>query len=95
MSYSCQSSKYTLFQGTVQTCNNTCGQFADCLTVFYKDGSVSSVERGCCREGYLYPNAATIIVYILIMPIIGIGSLGALGGENWCLWKVVLWRDHS
>lgn len=43
-------------------------------------GGKPTGQVGCCREGVLYPSAVSILVYIMIVPIIGIGSLGALGG---------------
>ncbi|CAD8114964.1 unnamed protein product [Paramecium sonneborni] len=72
----CQSGHYTLYQGILDCTPNSnfCGQFASCVQTTINN------KLGCCREDYLYPSAANIIVYILIIPIIGIGSLGALGG---------------
>ncbi|CAD8196723.1 unnamed protein product [Paramecium pentaurelia] len=80
-SYSCPSGQYTLFQGkNTLMCDrypNFCGAFSSCVQV---SDAIGPSKLGCCRENYLYPSAANIIVYILIIPIIGIGSLGALGG---------------
>ncbi|CAD8204027.1 unnamed protein product [Paramecium octaurelia] len=80
-SYVCGSSQYSLFQGTnTLKCINMkdfCGSYSQCLQV---NDQIGPSSYGCCREDYLYPRAANIIVYILIIPIIGIGSLGALGG---------------
>ncbi|CAD8196992.1 unnamed protein product [Paramecium octaurelia] len=80
-SFSCLSNKYSLFQGkSTIGCNNStnfCGKFSSCAQVSDANGLIMS---GCCREDYLYRSASNIIVYILIIPLIGIGSLGALGG---------------
>ncbi|CAD8102383.1 unnamed protein product [Paramecium primaurelia] len=80
-SYSCGSGQYSLFQGTstlgCRSQTNFCGTFSKCLQVTDK---FEPYDYGCCREDYLYSSASNIIVYILIIPIIGIGSLGALGG---------------
>ncbi|CAK58421.1 unnamed protein product (macronuclear) [Paramecium tetraurelia] len=77
---SCQNDQYSLFQGrgTINCQSSTCGQFSACNSLLVSGKPTGQV--GCCREGVLYPNAVSIIVYILIIPIIGIGSLGALGG---------------
>ncbi|CAD8114990.1 unnamed protein product [Paramecium sonneborni] len=65
-----------------QSCNMTspqmCGPFSHCTQLF--NGTVITSKYSCCRIGYFAANAAQIIVYIIILPIIGIGILGALGG---------------
>ncbi|CAK92851.1 unnamed protein product (macronuclear) [Paramecium tetraurelia] len=80
-SFSCSQGHFTLFQGksTLGCTNSTnfCGKFSSCVQVSSANGQAIN---GCCREDYLYPSIANIVVYILIIPIIGIGSLGALGG---------------
>ncbi|CAD8197010.1 unnamed protein product [Paramecium octaurelia] len=55
-----------------------CGPFSQCKQL-YQSGALTA-EYGCCRYGYLSVNAVQIIVYIIILPIIGVGILGALGG---------------
>ncbi|CAK88144.1 unnamed protein product (macronuclear) [Paramecium tetraurelia] len=78
--FSCQDDQYSLFQGvgTINCHSSTCGQFSVCSSLAFKGQPIS--EIGCCREGILYPNAVSIIMYILIIPVIGVCSLGALGG---------------
>ncbi|CAD8048045.1 unnamed protein product [Paramecium primaurelia] len=78
--FSCEDDQYSLFQGvgTINCNNSTCGQFSVCSNLSFKGQPINQI--GCCREGVLYPNAVSIVMYILIIPIIGICSLGALGG---------------
>lgn len=43
--------------------------------------SDKNINSGCCRKSIFSANALQIIIYILIIPVIGIASLGALGGN--------------
>ena len=87
MSYSCPGS-HSLFNNYCSLVNNStsqntlptlCGQFSTCTQLFQTNQPTGFY--GCCRKGILAPNAAQIIIYIVIITVIGIGILGALGGD--------------
>lgn len=74
---SCSDSKYSLFNGGLGCSIDSCGQYNKCLTVL----STKYIETsGCCRIKVLEPNFVTVLVYMFIVPVIGVASLGALGG---------------
>ncbi|CAD8144664.1 unnamed protein product [Paramecium octaurelia] len=74
---SCSDPKFNLFNGGLGCTVNGCGQYNKCLTVL-NDKLIETT--GCCRMKILEPNFVTVFVYMLIVPVIGIASLGALGG---------------
>ncbi|CAD8059519.1 unnamed protein product [Paramecium sonneborni] len=74
---SCSDPQFNLFNGGLGCSLNECGQYNKCLTVLNEKFIETT---GCCRIKILEPNFMTIFIYILIVPVIGIASLGALGG---------------
>ncbi|CAD8204017.1 unnamed protein product [Paramecium octaurelia] len=77
----CTDPLYSLFNGGLACSANSCGQLSKCLPLNIQSDSGFGINiKGCCRKSMLDPNALNIIIYILIIPVIGIGSLGALGG---------------
>ncbi|CAD8102386.1 unnamed protein product [Paramecium primaurelia] len=77
----CTDSLYSLYNGGLACSPTSCGQLSKCLPLNTQRNSGLGIDiKGCCRKSILDPNALNIIIYILIIPVIGIGSLGALGG---------------
>ncbi|CAK88146.1 unnamed protein product (macronuclear) [Paramecium tetraurelia] len=76
-SFSCSDPKFNLFNGGLGCSIDGCGQYNKCLSIL-NDKFIETT--GCCRMKILEPNFVTVFVYMLIVPVIGIASLGALGG---------------
>lgn len=87
---SCSDPKFNLFNGGLGCSVDGCGQYNKCLTVLNEKFIETT---GCCRMKILEPNFMTVFVYILIVPVIGIASLGALGGIY--LYDIIYNRRNS